>query len=552
MIPSFVNGIIWGAAGLSLAWAIYEVLKRYRSDNLSLTEKAAMPFLKYEMPVANPGTQEKELYRKPPQRPSSAPVEPVKQPARGVKHNPNEAFEALLPFTAILGDFGMILLGFLAATLLCQNDLISRLTVAKAVPISVSYKLLLALSAIVLWGLKGKGLYTYRSLLNPPKIWHKLIGAMAFCYAAFAGISLLVQTDPPVTPLLILLAALITCAAICGWRTVFSRIIRHPALSARLRRRLIVIGGGAQTMRIKEALGENSDMEFVGWVQAIKPNHVAGLDDSRLGPLHELRNILRTNEVKVAVLTEAESLQREGVLAVAKACEIEHVQFEMVPHFFEILVSGVRPENIGGMQLLGVGCLPLYGFRNRFMKRSMDIVGGLAGLMLSIPVMVVFGALVYSESPGPIFYRQIRQGRNGRLFYILKLRSMRMNAEADGAAKWAEKNDSRRLRIGAFMRKWNIDEVPQFWNVLRGQMSLVGPRPERPELIAHFKSKIPHYQARHMYQPGMTGWAQVNGWRGNTCLEERIRHDIWYLENWTIWLDLRIMLQTFFKQKNAY
>jgi lipopolysaccharide/colanic/teichoic acid biosynthesis glycosyltransferase len=129
---------------------------------------------------------------------------------------------------------------------------------------------------------------------------------------------------------------------------------------------------------------------------------------------------------------------------------------------------------------------------------------------------------------------------------------MRLNAEADGKAKWAQDDDNRRLRIGAFMRKWNIDEIPQFFNVLCGQMSLVGPRPERPELIAHFKSKIPHYQARHMYQPGMTGWAQINGWRGNTCLEERIRHDIWYLENWSVWLDFRIMLQTFNHQKNAY
>jgi exopolysaccharide biosynthesis polyprenyl glycosylphosphotransferase len=204
------------------------------------------------------------------------------------------------------------------------------------------------------------------------------------------------------------------------------------------------------------------------------------------------------------------------------------------------------------MQLLGVHCLPLYGLRNRFVKRTVDIVGALVGLAISIPLMLVFGALVFLESPGPIFYRQVRQGRNGRLFYIIKLRSMRLNAEADGKPKWAQNDDSRRLRIGAFMRKWNIDEIPQFFNVLCGQMSLVGPRPERPELIARFKSKIPHYQARHMYQPGMTGWAQINGWRGNTCLEERIRHDIWYLENWSVWLDFRIMLQTFHHQKNAY
>jgi exopolysaccharide biosynthesis polyprenyl glycosylphosphotransferase len=245
-------------------------------------------------------------------------------------------------------------------------------------------------------------------------------------------------------------------------------------------------------------------------------------------------------------------LQREGVLAVAKACENEHVQFKMVPHFFDILISGLRPDRIGGIQLLGVDSLPLSGYRNRFAKRTVDIAGALVGLTLAAPLILIFGGLVYRESPGPILYKQRRQGRNGRLFNIIKIRSMMINAEAQGKAQWAEQNDQRRLRVGAFMRKWNIDEVPQFWNVLIGQMSLVGPRPERPELIARFKSTVPHYQARHMCRPGITGWAQVNGWRGNTDLQERIRHDIWYLENWNIWLDFRIMAMTFFRRENAY
>jgi exopolysaccharide biosynthesis polyprenyl glycosylphosphotransferase len=331
-----------------------------------------------------------------------------------------------------------------------------------------------------------------------------------------------------------------------------ARIVRLPALASRLRRRLVVIGGGNQALRIREALDGNSDMEFVGWVQAIKPNPVAELDKCRLGPLHELEGILRNHAVSVAVLTEPESLQREGVSFVAATCEKEHVQFKMVPHFFDILISGIRPDNIGGIQLLGVNCLPLSGFRARVIKRMVDIVGAVVGLVLSAPLIAIFGALVYLESPGPVLYRQIRQGRNGRLFYIFKLRSMQVNAEGHGQAQWARPDDHRRLRIGAFMRKWNIDEVPQFWNVLKGEMSLVGPRPERPELIARFKTKIPHYQARHMCRPGMTGWAQINGWRGNTDLEERIRHDIWYVENWSIWLDFWIMLQTFFSRENAY
>ena len=461
-------------------------------------------------------------------------------------HNPREAFETRLTLLVIAGDFAVIALGFIAATVLMEGGF----TLAPAIP--GGYKSILAVSAFILWRLRGRDLYSYRSLLQPSKIWHKLLGSLCFCLLGFAALALMIPTDPPVPWQLIAMAGLIMCSVICLWRVAVSRVVCLPFFSSRLRHRLIVIGGGSQTLRIQKTLGKDSDMEFVGWVLANKPNHNEELEKYRLGSLHELRKILRNHAVSTVALVESESLQREGVAAVARVCEIAHVEFNMVPHFFEILVSGVRPKIIGDMQLLGVHCLPLYGLRNRFVKRTVDIVGALVGLAISIPLMLVFGALVFLESPGPIFYRQVRQGRNGRLFYIIKLRSMRLNAEADGKPKWAQNDDSRRLRIGAFMRKWNIDEIPQFFNVLCGQMSLVGPRPERPELIARFKSKIPHYQARHMYQPGMTGWAQINGWRGNTCLEERIRHDIWYLENWSVWLDFRIMLQTFHHQKNAY
>jgi lipopolysaccharide/colanic/teichoic acid biosynthesis glycosyltransferase len=160
--------------------------------------------------------------------------------------------------------------------------------------------------------------------------------------------------------------------------------------------------------------------------------------------------------------------------------------------------------------------------------------------------------MVWLESRGPVFYRQRRWGVNGVPFDIIKIRSMKLNAEQSSGAQWCVKDDPRRLRVGAFMRKWNIDELPQFWNVLKGEMSLVGPRPERPELIASFKHQIPHYNARHHSKPGMTGWAQVNGLRGDTDLSERIQCDLWYLENWSLWLDLQIMLLTFFKRDNAY
>jgi exopolysaccharide biosynthesis polyprenyl glycosylphosphotransferase len=469
------------------------------------------------------------------------------------RHHSRDAWHLALTFAVIVGDYISIASGFILTTWLLRTGWLPASVTGLLPPsFATSYDLLLPAALFVLLGLRGRALYSYRNLLAPSGIWHTLIGATGIYCTALIGISVVVKTHPLLTWKFFGVAACFICTLTGTWRYLVSRVIRLPFFSSRLRHRLVVIGGGAQALRIQQSLGEFSDMEFIGWVQAIKPNHVAELERYKLGPLHELRNILREHEINTAVLVESESLQREGVVAVTKTCENEHVQFKMVPHFFEVLVSAVRPENIGEMQLLGVHCLPLTGLRNRMVKRTVDIIGSLVGLALALPLMVIFGTLVFMESPGPIFYRQIRQGRNGRLFFIIKLRSMRLNAEADGKAQWACSNDDRRLRVGAFMRKWNIDEVPQFWNVLRGQMSLVGPRPERPELIARFESTVPHYQARHMYQPGMTGWAQVNGWRGATCLEQRIRHDIWYLENWDIWLDLRIMLQTFLRQKNAY
>jgi exopolysaccharide biosynthesis polyprenyl glycosylphosphotransferase len=557
MIPSHF-GNIWGIfgvmAGLLVVWTIFGVIRRFRSRHFSLASKIGPPLSRYGG-LADAATKTLELHRKRAHKPHRNEPHGNRKgkPAFKAKQYSRESLENILSMTAIAGDFAMIVLGFVLANLLCQSSLIPASIQTLPMPsLSKSYNLIVAGSVIVLWRLVGKELYHYRSLLFPSKIWHKIIEPFAFCLLAFIGINLVVRIDPPVPWIFFVCAVFLIFLNIYNWRLLLSQIIQHPALSSRLRRRLVVIGGGSQTMRIQKALGENSDMEFIGWVQANKPNHIAELEEFRLGSLHELGSILQSNAINVAVLTESESLQREGVLAVAKACENEHVQFKMVPHFFEILLTGLRPDRVGGIQLLGVDSLPLSGYRNRFAKRTIDIVGALVGLTLSAPLIVIFGALVYWESPGPVLYKQVRQGRNGRLFHILKIRSMHVNAEAHGKAQWAQQNDQRRLRIGAFMRNWNIDEVPQFWNVLIGQMSLVGPRPERPELIARFKFKIPHYQARHMCRPGITGWAQVNGWRGNTDLQERIRHDIWYLENWNLWLDFRIMAQTFFRRDNAY
>jgi exopolysaccharide biosynthesis polyprenyl glycosylphosphotransferase len=333
---------------------------------------------------------------------------------------------------------------------------------------------------------------------------------------------------------------------------VVGQFIRLPYFLNRIRSRLMVVGSWGDVVRVQAGVAGQDDLKFIGWVQvkgeAAAP---ASLQESCLGHLEQLENLLHLYAADIVMLTQREVLSNATITGIMKSCENEHVQFKMVPQYFEVLVSGLRPSVIGGLPVLGMESLPLDKLSNRFKKRLLDIAGAVVGLVVFSPVIAIFATLVYLESPGPVFYRQVRTGQKGRPFRIIKIRSMRLDAEVAGA-QWAQEDDPRRLRIGAFMRRWNIDETPQFWNVLVGEMSLVGPRPERPGLIAGFKHKIPHYNARHMYPPGITGWAQVNGWRGNTSLEERIRHDIWYMEHWSLWLDFRIMVQTFYKQKNAY
>jgi exopolysaccharide biosynthesis polyprenyl glycosylphosphotransferase len=466
-----------------------------------------------------------------------------------------ESLENIFSIVAMSGDLTTVLFGFVLAIIFrFQNVLVPSYNVEGIPPLTIanSYKLILLASLIVIWGLLRRDLYTYKYLLYPFRTLGKFTSALGICLLTFLGISMAFHTDPPISRRFIVGALSLNFLGVFGWRLLLNRIMRLPALAVSLRKRLVVIGSGPQMTRIQKELEKNADLQFVGWIEVVQPNGDMELDKYRLGPLYELRRILHKNEVDVAVLTESESLEREGVMTVANVCESEHVQFRMVPHFFEILVSGLRPDTVGGIQVLGVDALPLNGYRNRLVKRMIDVVGATTGLILSAPLVFIFGALVYLESPGSIFYTQTRMGRNGRHFKMVKIRSMRLDAESHGRAQWAQEDDQRRLQIGSFIRKWNIDEVPQFWNVLKGEMSLVGPRPERPELIARFKSEVSHYQVRHTCHPGMTGWAQIHGWRGNTDLEERIRFDIWYIESWSLLLDIRIMLLTFFRWDNAY
>jgi len=270
-----------------------------------------------------------------------------------------------------------------------------------------------------------------------------------------------------------------------------------------------------------------------------------------LGPLDRLEEIVSEQEVTLLIL-DARIVPPSELREIVAICSRRGVRFRMIPDAFDMLTQSLTTRMVAGIALMGPGAVPLDFLFNRVRKRCVDIVGALVGLLISVPIVAVLGILIQMESPGPIFYRQWRLGLHGTIFEMIKLRSMKLDAEAGTGPRWTTKNDPRRLRIGAFMRSWNLDELPQFWNVLKGDMSLVGPRPERPELAAKFTYDIRHYNLRHNCKPGMTSWAAINGWRGNTSLTHRLQYDLYYLENWSLSFDFRILFRTLLPPKNAY
>ena len=373
--------------------------------------------------------------------------------------------------------------------------------------------------------------------------------------AGFLGFSLFFKFHPPLSRVYVTLATVTTMTGLYTWRRLFFGYLRRESIAGKLRQRILVVGWTACAQRLTEITEKDPSHPYEvvccvptpeGIFEQQPPDSVQRFDSYKA-----IRRLLNTLAVDIVLVADV-NVPVKHWESLASLCEKELVQFKVVPSYFSILVSGLYLETISGIPILGVSRLPLDCMFNKLVKRLVDIVGSIAGLVLSAPLFAIFGSLVYLESPGPILYRQRRLGRNGKTFEMLKIRSMRLDAEKDGKAGWSKKDDPRRLRIGAFMRKWNIDELPQFLNVLKGEMSLVGPRPERPELIRNFKDDIPHYNARHTVKPGITGWAQVNGLRGDTDLTERISHDLYYVEHWNLLFDFQTMLLTFCKNKNAH
>jgi exopolysaccharide biosynthesis polyprenyl glycosylphosphotransferase len=402
--------------------------------------------------------------------------------------------------------------------------------------------------------LLNSGLYSYDKILNLRIVFGVVTKTLSIWLFLYVGGVFFLKLQPAVSRLFIIIFIVTSLCTIFMWRSLLYTYVRSSRVLDDLRLRILLVDWSPEIDRLTDKVITDpaAPYEIVGKLTSDeKPVAYNKAEKIQIvGKISELESIIQMYSVEIVIFAENGFLDKNSV-SLFKICERLLVQVKFVPPRFEIMMSSLGLEEIKTVPVLGVNPLSIESYKNRILKRIIDVIGSAFGLLITFPIVLCFGVIIYFQSPGPVLYRQVRTGRKGKNFIIYKLRSMKLNAENNGA-QWAVKGDSRRLPIGRFLREWNLDEVPQFWNVLRGDMSLVGPRPERPELIEKFQYTIPLYNTRLACKPGMTGWAQVNGLRGNTDLSERIRYDIFYLNNWNLIFDVQIMLSTVFKNKNAY
>ena len=273
-----------------------------------------------------------------------------------------------------------------------------------------------------------------------------------------------------------------------------------------------------------------------------------------IGRIANLSVILPANRLDEIAITLglSEYYRLEEIVGM---CEKSCVHTKFIPDYNKIIPTKPYTEDILGLPVINIRHVPLTNTFNSMVKRSIDIFGALVAIILFSPIMLISAILVKTTSKGPLIFRQERVGLHNKPFYMYKFRSMAVQEIKDEKAAWTTKNDPRVTGIGKIMRKTSIDELPQLFNVLKGDMSLVGPRPERPQFVEKFREEIPRYMVKHQVRPGMTGWAQINGYRGDTSIKRRIEFDLYYIENWTVGLDIKILILTIFKgfiNKNAY
>ena len=460
--------------------------------------------------------------------------------------------KVVLPAALVVGDtffaFGSLVLGYWLRYSSVLGHL--GLNVPNAV-FSAYLPLLLVGVAFLIAAYAQLNLYEEHLLLRKFQSISLIIKGTTFWLVAYLSLSLVLKFDPPISRLFVLIAFFCVIAVMSLWRSLFYYLVTRPFWRDRLRQRVAVLGWNDEAEALAKELNAQPahPLRFCGVI----PLPGDPVSENVIGEFADLESALRRHQIDVLIAARTDT-SRELMIRAMEICERTYVEWKIIPSSFQILLSGLRLQTIGRLPVLGVEELSINQLFNRALKRAVDVTGALIGLLLGAPIVAFMAVLIKRESSqGPVFFRQTRVGTGHRQFTLWKLRSMQPGADTrDHEQQSTGRSDVRLLKIGGFMRRWNLDEIPQFWNVLRGEMSLVGPRPERPFHVDRLSAEIPHYLPRHLVKPGMTGWAQVNGLRGDSSITRRIQHDIYYIENWSPWLDLQILALTLVRWKNAH
>ncbi len=323
-------------------------------------------------------------------------------------------------------------------------------------------------------------------------------------------------------------------------RLILRRTLKRFRAKGYNKKYVVIIGGGDTAKHYLEVIRREKEMGFecAGYIADDET-----LDTEKLGSFRDMFDVLDRCSYNEAVCA-LDSDEMEHLGSAVEACELTGTKISVIPAIYQYMSATPAIDMVGGIPMMNIRRIPLDNMGNAFMKRTMDILGSLVMIILSSPVMLISALIIKITMGGKVIFRQQRVGLNKKIFTMYKLKSMKDNAESDTA--WSTDNDPRKTRFGAFIRKLSIDELPQLFNVLKGDMSLVGPRPEIPFYVDSFKHSIPMYMLKHQVKPGMTGLAQINGFRGDTSIEKRIEYDIEYIESWNIFLDISILIKTVF------
>ncbi len=450
-----------------------------------------------------------------------------------------EIFRTLL----CAADLCLIAAAWLGAYVLRFN---SGLAVPLGVPPPIEYVYPLAVILPVYLGLfRSHGLYEARRMDSTLGEFSAVVRATAVGILLLSAISFFARSYF-YSRLVIAFFAVLAPVAVIGMRSTVRFVLRRARSRGFNLRFVLVVGSGPLAESVVERIHGRPDagLRLIGMVaDGALGDSVEGA--AVIGGTSDLKSILSENRVDqvIIALSRHESELFEKIVA-ELADEIVNVK--IVPDLLHGYSLRSSVESLDGIPIIGFQETALFGWA-ALAKRSFDLVAASAALVLLTPVLGAIALAIRASSGAPILYRQTRMGHDGREFEMLKFRSMYLDAEAGGPG-WTRPRDPRRTRVGRWLRKRNLDELPQLINVVRGEMSLVGPRPERPAYIAEFRREVPGYMLRHKVRAGMTGWAQVHGWRGDTSIHERIEHDLYYIQQWSFWLDLRILFMTLFRR----